>query len=106
MSYEGYSQRIGECGHSWNVDDSICWSTTAEISAALKCPTCNAMVKFVAHVDETNGSRQVGDQSSWPAEMKQTGFTDTWNTDHYGNKYAVKHPTYSPEGDRWSEFSP
>jgi hypothetical protein len=102
MGYSGYTQHIGACGHQWEVDSSvIIYGFRKERKKALICGVCGAKSKFTADVDVTNGSCQDGDETSFPAPMKKIGHTDTWHTDHYGNKYAVMAPTFEPVGDRW-----
>lgn len=102
MGYKGYFQYIGECGHHWEIDSSVfIYGTKAEKEKALRCPVCGDHAHHLARVDETNGFEQEGDPLSWPAKMKEVGFTNVWHEDHYGNKYATKHPTYDPVGWRW-----
>lgn len=105
MSYEGYSQHIGECGHHWEIDSNVfSYGSTDDRENALNCPVCGKRARVSAMVDVTNGFREEGDPSSWPAKMKEVGFTDSWHEDHYGNKYATKHMTYEPVGKRWFDI--
>lgn len=92
MSYEGYTQYLCEAGHKYDVD----LFSTKDI-----CPVCGKEPKYEAEVDQTNGIDE-DDPNTFPAPTKETGFTDTWKVDHYGNKYALKHIMYEPEvGSRW-----
>jgi hypothetical protein len=50
MSYEGYTQLIGTCGHYWNDNDIYSYKETAEN----KCPACGADAAFKNAVDQTN----------------------------------------------------
>ncbi len=102
MGYRGFVQLIGTCGHQWEVEAGTFahGARTAKVKA-LACPVCGAKAGCSAEVDVTNGyGKQYG---AWAvrAPATVTGFTDEWKTDHYGNRYAVKHETFEPYGPRW-----
>src|ERR1019366_5234484 len=50
MSYEGYSQLIGVCGHYWTDGNIYNYDETSE----KKCPYCDADGAFENAVDQTN----------------------------------------------------
>lgn len=97
MSFEGYFQKIGTCGHTWE-DDASGYSYS---SYRRTCPVCGAEEHMRALVDVTNGYGEEYGLDAVNAQTVETGFTDQWHVDHYGNKYATKHITYMPVGDRW-----
>ncbi len=98
MSFEGYYQYICVDGHQCSGD---IWS----LGDGKECPECwcCAPFEFEHMVDQTNGIVE-DDPSTFAAPMKEVGFTDTWRTDHYGNKYATKTRTYVPEGSEWKRL--
>lgn len=105
MSYEGFTQYIGHCGHQWEVNAGVLtYGSKRDRERAATCSVCGSKAAFWADVDVTNGYQQAGDPSSFRAPVRKVGFTDTWHTDHYGNRYAVKHPTFQPKGSRWRTF--
>lgn len=100
MSFEGFYQKIGVCGHQWE-DDASCYNADQERK---ECPVCGAQPDVYALVDTTNGYGEEYGEYADRAKVRVIGFTDSWHEDHYGNKYAVKHPTYSPVGKRWVKW--
>ena len=95
MSFEGYYQYICVNGHQWS---GTIWMLGDE-----ECLVCHAPFEFEHMVDRTNGTVE-DDPSTFAAPMKVIGFTDKWNTDHHGNKYATKIRTYIPVGSRWKRL--
>lgn len=105
MGYCGFTQYIGTCGHQWEVDATVLsYGTQAERKAVTKCPVpgCGCKAKVFADVDTTNGYGEEYGPDCVQVPMTKVGFTDEWRTDHYGNRYAVKHLTFKPRSKQWS----
>lgn len=68
------------------------------------CPFCTKPARFYALVDVTNGYGVEYGGDAVDAPMKEIGFTDVWHEDHYQNRYATKHITFEPVGDRWIDL--
>lgn len=98
MSYEGYEEHICENGHHWTLDAGFYSFGQPEDSGPdfYNCPHCGKPAKYMASVDQTNGYYE-DDPSTFAAPKKEVGFEDKWQTDHYGNKYAVKIRLYEPD---------
>jgi hypothetical protein len=102
MGYRGIYQYIGRCGHTWDVDSGVLsYGTTDEKVVARTCPACKQTPVWYAVVDLTNGYGTQYGEDAVTAPLKEVGFTDSWHTDHYNNRYAIKHKTYEPVGPRW-----
>lgn len=102
MSYEGYIEYLCPDGHysildaHWNYGGG---ASKEERAQAMTCRVCGKTFNRYHHVDETNGY-DTSHPDTCDAQKKEIGFTDVWNTDHYGTKYAVKVLRYEP-GLEW-----
>lgn len=91
MSCEGFDAHICKKGHYYEhgfFDPAVGFDHP-------NCPVCGEAAEFFCSVDETNGVI-LDETGTFVPDKLETGFTDKWQVDHYGNKYAVKVITYKP----------
>lgn len=103
MSYEGYEQFVCPDGHTWNVDAMThSYDSDKERKENVTCPHCGQIAEWQCSVDETNGFC-ADDPNTFAGPMKEIGFTDIPQADHYGNKYFTKLLKYEIDNStkRW-----
>lgn len=96
MGYSGFTEYLCVEGHfsSRNV-----WAEDLKA-----CPHCGKAFAHFHGVDQTNGYSEEH-PSSCHAPKKLIGFTDVWNNDHYGNRYATKVDRWRPL-EHWRPLTP
>ncbi len=98
MGYRGSEERLCENGHH------MIWDTH-NASYPNKCNVCGGKFAHWHSIDNTNGYYE-DDPDTYQAAVREIGFTDEWKTDHYGNRYAVKHLRYAPARESaWRTYS-
>lgn len=97
MSYEGFTEYLCEKGHYFARD---VYSNSLDEKP---CPACGSQWAYTHSVDQTNGYEEDNPQTCC-APMVDSGFEDLWETDHYGNRYAVKRHLFRP-GKHWRKLN-
>lgn len=92
MSYSGFTERLCLTGHFFMQD--------AYATAPEHCSWCGKSFRYFHGVDQTNGYDE-SIPGSCCAPKEEIGFEDHWREDHYGNRYSVKIPLYTPIGSEW-----
>lgn len=100
MSYEGYTEYICITGHVFNLSD---YETGTYEFTIHVCPICRKRVEYQHNVDQTNGYDE-SNPDTYPAKTKIMKTIDVWNTDHYGNKYALKQNLFKPDSSEWTKL--
>jgi hypothetical protein len=91
MSYEGYTEYLCTRGHYMTRD--------CRDDRPLQCDVCNLAIEYQNSVDQTNGETEHA--CTRPGKKIEFGFEDDWHVDHYGNRYAIKIPRYTPASTLW-----
>lgn len=94
MSYEGRVEFLCRRGHYTSIG---CYENDLETCR------CGAPMRYRHSIDDTNGEIE-DDPDTTLAPVVEDGHDDDWRVDHYGNRYAVAIPRFTP-GDHWQEIA-